>query len=457
MSTSLADLSQELIFQITSNLEPGRGTRIARGNTRTGLPLYATISKKFQYAVEYRTFNSIELDSDQLAYFAQICFGHRRTFLATLIYRPILLNYPREVFADYEDINDEHSNNQALTDAVAALFEVLKSWEDADEIVARERSSRPMELHLLEPRSLMDTGIPSLQLLYPEDLPPLSRILQFSGHASHFRRIEPRSLVMITASLIGLKTIDWELSDEEKTHALTAQNNRFAFARSLSYLSTESLAGFRLHFERKVPINHEFEPPSVLLPSDPATDHFSLALHALSLSHNLTEIILSGPLVISASLFWPASSPSTPFWPNVQKVVVEFTPIAPDGSWYFSREELDAAAHTAALHSEHATMVVSISQLLLGAAQDDCYNAATAQARIGAFPVRESRTAPDAPPLARPHARPRPRRRPHAALEAPPLRRLPPASRSGSASATSPPERTTAPAGTWAACLARSG
>ncbi|MCJ1381092.1 hypothetical protein MMC17_004201 [Xylographa soralifera] len=430
--TTLASLTQELIIQIASYLEPGRGMRVARANTRTSLPLYATISKKFQYAVEYRTFNSIELDSDEIGYFAQIYIGHRRTFLATLKYWPVLAAYHSDVFAVYEDLNDIHYNNQVFTDAILALFQVLKSWEEKNEITAGEEekttSSRPIELYLLEPRSSTDSGCfqrrrsnPTkslgkhrfehsfLQLLDPEDLPDISRILHFSAHVYRFRRVEPRSLVMITASMIGLKTIDWRLSDEEKIFELTAQNHRFEFAQALPYLSTDSLASFRLNYERQVPLNHRFEPPSVLLPSLPTTDHLSLALHTLSQSQSLTEITLSGPFVISEDLFWPASlaasasalasaAAARPFWPNMQKFVVEFSPVAPDGRWYFLREELSEharSAETVQMALASLDEVMRHMERSTTTAAGACYNELAERRRIGAFPAHEFRKVPD--------------------------------------------------------------
>ncbi|MCJ1318274.1 hypothetical protein MMC15_003602 [Xylographa vitiligo] len=423
--TTFASLTKELITQIVSNLEPGRGMRVSLANTRTSLPLYATISKKFQYAVEYRTFNSIELDSDELGYFAKIFMGHRRFFLATLKYRPILAEYDPDEYTEDEELNDIHYNNQMFTDAILGLYQVLKSWEDEDENTAVEEgtitNSRPIELYLLEPRSPTDSdcflhrrSIPALslgihrfehsflQLLDPEDLPDLTRILHFSAHVSFIRRVEPRSLVTITASLIGLKTIDWRLSDEEKVFELTAQNNRFELARVLPRLPTESLTSFRLMYERQAPIDHQYRPPSVLLPASPATDYLCLALHRLSQSQNLTELTLSGPFVISAALFWPAPANATlapapaaglPFWPNMQKFVVEFSPVAPDGSWCFLREELHGAARDAQVLRMQLATRREVERHWT--APNDCYNALAQRQQVGAFPAREFRRVPD--------------------------------------------------------------
>ncbi|MCJ1286560.1 hypothetical protein MMC26_005906 [Xylographa opegraphella] len=393
--------------------------RITLANTRTNLPKYATISRKFQYAIEHRTFSSIELNSDELDYFTQIFVGYRRKCLATLKYWPILATYRRDVFDEYEDLNDIHLNNQHFTDAVLGLFNVLSSWEMEETKTIEEEGiiirSRSIQLYLLEPRSPTDSGCfyrrrtdprtslgkhrfehSFLQLLDPEVLPDLTRILHFSAYVYRFRRIEPRSLVMITACMIGLKSIDWRLSDEEKVLLPTVQNNRFAFARALPYLSTETLTSFRLYYEREVPIDHEHEPPSVLLPSFPSIDHLSLALHTLSLAQNLTEFTLSGPFVVSSVLFWPAAASAAaamPFWPNMQKVVVEFSPIAPDGSWYFLREELRGAA--LAKQVERMEAATEREVLLHQTPADDSYNALLHREHVGAYPAREFRSVPD--------------------------------------------------------------
>ena len=258
VSTTLASLTQELISHIASFLEPGRGMRISRTYTRTDLPIYATISKRFQYAVEYRTFNSIELDSDELGYFAQIFVVYRRAFLATLKYWPIIGTYPMNAFRDYENINDKIQNNQLFTAAVLGLFKVLRSWEEEDKDTAEEEevtSSRPIELYLLEPRSATDSlcferrrAMPATSLgkhrfehsfltFHTRDpLPHLSRILHFSAHVHRFRRVNPFSIVLITASMIGLKTIDWKLNDELKIRGRPSQEDRYGMSfRSLFF------------------------------------------------------------------------------------------------------------------------------------------------------------------------------------------------------------------------------
>lgn len=92
----------------------------------------------------------------------------------------------------------------------------------------------------------------------------------------------------------------------------------------------------------KAPANQHFKLSSALLPSDPSTDHLSLALHALSLSPNLTDLRLAGNIVLSPCFFWPQDPTTpTPSWPHLQKLDVRLNITTPTGNWLYMRDPED--------------------------------------------------------------------------------------------------------------------
>lgn len=116
------------------------------------------------------------------------------------------------------------------------------------------------------------------------------------------------------------------------------------FAQAISTLTLSSLKTFSLDFPFTEPYNHSFRLPSALHPCSPSTDQLSLALHELSKSSNLTHFTLTGPIVISPSLFWPwddASPSNTSFWPQLQYFHVTINIATPDGEWYYVRDPDD--------------------------------------------------------------------------------------------------------------------
>jgi hypothetical protein len=83
----------------------------------------------------------------------------------------------------------------------------------------------------------------------------------------------------------------------------------------------------------------------VLLP-DSETDHFSLALYAISLIPTLKTIDLTGPIMISPQLFqapavldsaFASVASKTPQWPSLTTYSANFSTVRPAGSWYFVR------------------------------------------------------------------------------------------------------------------------
>ncbi|KAI9766216.1 MAG: hypothetical protein M1839_005006 [Geoglossum umbratile] len=375
-------LPQEIIARIASYLDcevdQSHIPLAFRQRAPSRLPPYATISRQWLYAIERRTFHTLRLKSTELHYFADILVGHRRTALAHLRFEVVLPAYDDAACARFEREKDRARNNEAFTDAIRGLFRVLKSWEGEDDIAKERRTSViavpvptcSFALDLCEVYSPMDgvhRGLEKynddnfqyqlgrrndlfhhryehsiIKILLPEDLPSFSCVSHFRVAVSYPRTVEPRSIAAMAEKLEGLRNIEWTLNDNEKKYVQVRQENRYTqnldFAQSLPLLTRPPLQTLRLEYYHEPPSNHSFNPPPASLPPNPQIDHLSRSLHTLTLAPALTDIDLTGPIVISPSLFWLGEGEAPPLWPNVRRFHVTFGIETPDGGWYFERD-----------------------------------------------------------------------------------------------------------------------
>ena len=233
------NLSQELICHIASFLEREDDQSdvglFFRKKLPSKLPPYATLSGKWQYAIECRTFQNLGLKSPELPYFMQIFTGHRRALLWRFSYDVVLPAYNDNRCAKYETQTDMDSNNRAFNDAFNSLFQFLKRWEavDGEESNVRDgaasRGIRSLYLDLSDIYSPMDDCYRGsdkyeedkelyesgkrhdlwenrykhsfLQLLEHEGLPNLSCFSSFRIYIFGRRRLEPHSAVLIASKL----------------------------------------------------------------------------------------------------------------------------------------------------------------------------------------------------------------------------------------------------------------
>ncbi|KAL9628113.1 MAG: hypothetical protein Q9204_006102 [Flavoplaca sp. TL-2023a] len=324
------------------------------------LPPYATISRKWQLAIECRTFNSIHLKSNELSHRAQALTGHRRVFISALSFDVVLPEYDDHRCAKFEIQEEMEANNQASTNAMQALFDLLKSWEPD----STHEQSRSIALAISAIYSPMDEWHrPArkaeedhwnwdigrradlwehryehslIRLLEQANLPSLA-IISSLDITTDSRHLEPRSAALLAMKLPQARTLKFHLFDNQSKHPNNNQSARYDFATTVSKLCRPSLREFQLKYYLEDPSNHYFSPPSILLPSEPSVDHLSLALHTLSLSQNLTSLSLD-PVCISPSIYWPSSLTDPPSWPNLRHHFVEFEMTTPDGKWYFVRD-----------------------------------------------------------------------------------------------------------------------
>lgn len=218
--------------------------------TASHLPAYATLSRKWQLAVESRTFRSLRLKSPELPYFTRVLTDHRRNLLSNLAYDAVLPTYTDNECAKFETKEDMERNSQAFTYAVHALFQILKSWEASN----AEIESRSLSLDLSdiyspmdrfhrdsakyeEDRELYESDKRSdlwehryehsiLQLLEHPKLPTLSCVSSFTLSFIAHGHVEPRSAILLAMKLSNLQSITIGLHDNEKKHPHIRQQLR---------------------------------------------------------------------------------------------------------------------------------------------------------------------------------------------------------------------------------------
>ncbi|KAL9578751.1 MAG: hypothetical protein Q9212_005523 [Teloschistes hypoglaucus] len=234
------------------------------------LPPYATISRKWQLAIESRTFRSIHLKSTELSRFAQILTGHRKRLLAHLAYDVVLPTYDDKACAKFETEQDKERNNQAFTYAIHALYQTLKSLEgrgtgtefraltlDIHDIYApmdgsyREKYEEDKEQWASGQRDDLwehryEHSI--LRLLEHPELPFLLSPSSFNlcMLSCTKRIIEPKSALLMARRLSNVHSIELYLSDEEKKYPHIRQQSRYGIvnpsthAFCMAYKSTPS-------------------------------------------------------------------------------------------------------------------------------------------------------------------------------------------------------------------------
>ncbi|PGH11201.1 hypothetical protein AJ79_05043 [Helicocarpus griseus UAMH5409] len=322
---------------------------------------YATISREWQYAVERINLNRLKFESTKLSKFANLfrpSQSHRRTLVKVVYYCIVLPAYNDEACGKYENENEKEANSQVFSEALYALFKVLKALDDE-----KVRSGGEMVL-ILEPYSSTDThrrpknsnrkkdlGIKRyqasfLQIKNPERLPLLSNIITFySQEDYHTRNVEPASAIAIASKLRNLKECYVEFSDREFLSAALRRTNRYNLAQALSAYP-QSVDDIRIKLHCKNPEDEGSAPPNLLPSPSPSssspTDPLNLALHDFIQKANVGKIVLEDHLV-TPELFWPPSnttaiSDSSSFWQNLREIQVHMQVSTPDGGWYFMND-----------------------------------------------------------------------------------------------------------------------
>ena len=93
----------------------------------SALPPLATVSRKWQHAIEKRTFREVTVRSDEIDRFRATCTGYRRHWVTFLRYNVVLPTYSDQACARFERASDKAANDEAFTRAIELLLGTLKS------------------------------------------------------------------------------------------------------------------------------------------------------------------------------------------------------------------------------------------------------------------------------------------------------------------------------------------
>lgn len=257
MAVGMTDLSQEIIHLIASYLprwENGeRANMSERG--RALLPAYATISRSWQYTIESLTFHQVGVSSTDIGSLSRIAVNHRRKLLKRLDFLVILPTYSDKACAKFETTQDKQSNDRVFTTAMRDLLTLLRSWhvklqatgnndvnvveplllcigdcyspsdstyrghEKYDEDVSNWESGKRQDLFQHRYASSL------LQLESIEELPDVPQVTFFVRSSSE-RRIEPRSIALLSTKFPNLNGLRWYLDDNEKLDTQLRQQTR---------------------------------------------------------------------------------------------------------------------------------------------------------------------------------------------------------------------------------------
>lgn len=94
------------------------------------MPDYATISRQWQYAIEYQTFREITVKSTEIETLSRIVINHRPRLLKQIKLNVILPTYTDADCAIFETEEDKQANDNVFTKAIKDLFALLGSWYD---------------------------------------------------------------------------------------------------------------------------------------------------------------------------------------------------------------------------------------------------------------------------------------------------------------------------------------
>lgn len=331
-------------------------------------PALATVSRRWQTAIERQTFRHISLKSTDLDAFEKIVRGDRRRFLRSIQYTIVLPTYGKLSCGRFEREPDRLANDNAFTIALHGLFRILRSWDDGKDFI---KSNCSFRLDILDVYSPMDDGyrlhgntnraerldavIPGngdqisnrdlrdrrfqysyLRLLRPTDLPLVPAVKSF--HTNRMKRsLSHETAIEIAARLPNLTSGDWYMLDSERLYPTLRRTIRARLTQAVqNLLPTAGLQAIRLYMDQNMLWNHSWQPAD-LRPTGTTFDPLCRTIReATAECEALTSLYIRGTL--DARLPWPTPDPTTivrPFWQNLEHLNVHFHMTTPSGTWYF--------------------------------------------------------------------------------------------------------------------------
>ncbi|KAI0452629.1 hypothetical protein F5B21DRAFT_332459 [Xylaria acuta] len=308
------------------------------------LPTLATVSRKFQWAVEQRTFRSLRIETSnaELSEFERTLGPRRRSHLRHLSITLLVLPRPSKASTGdesesesescYETDRDRQAHMEASTAPLRRVWNFLGAWDESttnskginlslsttpspDVPIGNGYGYRPFTFSLLD------------LIADAESFPTLPFIREFDFHG-HSRYWNPRAALVLTSTMPKLERAVWKLSNAQYDwgrYYSIDKKYRDNLAQSVQTIRLpSSVKKFSCHL--KTP--YYYPDHSQVLPrfiEDGANDPVSCAIRELT--KHCTEVSLEGPF--HPSLFDP------PCWQHMTRLNVKVLPCSPDGSWLF--------------------------------------------------------------------------------------------------------------------------
>ncbi|KAI0097782.1 hypothetical protein F4776DRAFT_669394 [Hypoxylon sp. NC0597] len=318
----------------------------------------ATVSKKFQCAIERNTFKTIILTLDRIRDASDILSRFSRwSRVSTLGLIVLLPKYDEAACTRSENAAEQAENSRVFTQNITELFHLLSQRPS-------ERFSVPMGVsfvvfsptdtlhnYLIPGRRRAWQNIPGhigpgryassiLQLDQSVSLASIehSKLVTFSmtSQLAFNRGISPDTIRRLTLAVMqpNLGVIALRFKDM-KSDLSRRIADREDIARAIN--SFPSLNTIQVHFIYSGHLDQRVQPP-VLLNQDSQSDPVSCALRRLS--QRTKHIVITSALG-STELFWPKDHlPETtePHWQWLETLKLVYRPMTPDGRWLFERD-----------------------------------------------------------------------------------------------------------------------
>ncbi|KAK4041055.1 hypothetical protein C8A01DRAFT_34899 [Parachaetomium inaequale] len=349
-------LPAEIIHLIISHLEPP-------------LAGYATVSSRWQDAIESHTLRSIGASSDDASFGqfqAVFATPRRRALLRKLVFHVQLPPPSEKRIRKLQSRREAAANNLAYTRALVALFSYLHTWEHeegAARLALEVSVSSPMDNYDGDDKG--HRGVPiwfirdqlrqvSVDTDVLRESGGLATVRVVSGLTNYHhiglgcgRRVDPAVMPLVTKALPNAREMNWAFSalprrfpDLRRAERMSLANALFATAAA----DIRLLTTLQISWEDRAPCNEASDPGS-LVDGASSRDDLSIALRRISQLPSLRSLKLTGSHTIGAQLFEDQNvSPDhgAPTWPSLTNLEIWASVTTPDGRWYFTGDPSSA-------------------------------------------------------------------------------------------------------------------
>ncbi len=313
-------------------------------------PGIASVSRKWQFAVERLVFRDVQFKNTELGLFASIFSDpRRRALIETLRFEIVLPTYSDAECGLYESDQDRLANNSAASEAVAGIFRLLSSWGSDPAIAIRlllvvhspmDPSYRGAEKLARNKRDLWWGSRPDLfakryensyiQLSDLDKLPVVACLKWVSPHAGN-RKFHPGSYLALITKAPARERMTWTYYEPDIFLALRRQMRDELVQNLKAIRLSPSTRELTVDFNT-LDWAHGERSPNLVFPQQ--HDPLCAALHQL-FGNKLEKLAYAGQ--VDPSFFWPypEDGPREPFWSSLSELTVTFDMRSPSGRWYF--------------------------------------------------------------------------------------------------------------------------